>query len=213
MEIDRDSDVPVGVQLAWHLRALIARLEPGDRLPGVRDLAADTGVNVNTVRSVYARLEAEGMLASEHGRGTFVSGRARADRRMAGIVERAAHEARQAGLDPRDIAAALYVNREDDDAARRRALRREIASLEARLADTRPQDAPADVTPAKPAGGRILTLDELRALRAALAERVSKLEAADRVTVTVAREGASRATLTRADGAQPRVRWTLRPEA
>ena len=211
VEIDRESDVPVGVQLAWQLRARIAALQPGDRLPGVRDLAADTGVNVNTVRSVYARLEAEGLLASEHGRGTFVSDKAPADRRIAGIVERAAHEAREAGLDPREVAAALYVNREGDEAAQRRELRREIAALEARLADTRPHE-PADLKLEKPAGGRILTLGELRALRADLAERVSEQEAADQVTVTVAREGASRATLTRADGAQPRVRWTPRPE-
>jgi DNA-binding transcriptional regulator YhcF (GntR family) len=212
VEVDRDSDVPVGVQLAWHLRARIASLEPGDRLPGVRDLAAETGVNVNTVRSVYARLETEGLLASEHGRGTFVSDKSSADRRIAGIVERAAYEAREAGLDPRDIAAALYVNREGDEAAERRALRRDIAALEGRLADTRPQE-PADLKLEKPAGGRILSLDELRALRADLAKRVSDLEAADQVAVTVAREGASRATLTRADGAQPRVRWTPRPES
>ena len=61
--------------------------------------------------------------------------------------------------------------------------------------------------------GEVIEDDELRALRDGLAERVSALEAADQVKVTVAREGASRATLTRADGAKPRVRWTLRPES
>ena len=45
---------------------------PGDQLPSVRDLAAEAGVNVNTVRAVYARLEREGLVRSEQGRGTFV---------------------------------------------------------------------------------------------------------------------------------------------
>ena len=73
--IDRESDVPLGTQLAWRLRALIAtgRLAPGERLPGVRELAEDAGVNVNTIRSVYARLEEQGLLRSQHGRGTFVA--------------------------------------------------------------------------------------------------------------------------------------------
>ncbi|MEA2425769.1 MAG: hypothetical protein QOH13_2179 [Thermoleophilaceae bacterium] len=212
MDIDRDSDVPVGVQLAWHLRARIAALDPGDRLPGVRDLAGEIGVNVNTVRTVYARLEAEGLLASEHGRGTFVSDKAPGDRRMASIVARAAQEARDAGLDPREVAAALYVNREGDEQALRRGLRGEIAALEVRLADTRLHEPP-ELKLEKPAGGRILTLEELRALRDSLAERVSASEAADQVKVTVAREGASRATPTRTDGAEPRVRWTLRPQS
>jgi DNA-binding GntR family transcriptional regulator len=42
-------------------------------MPSVRELAESAGVNVNTVRSVYARLEAEGLVRSEHGRGTFVA--------------------------------------------------------------------------------------------------------------------------------------------
>src|SRR5947207_3034513 len=59
--VDPSDDVPVGLQLAWRLRALIAtgRLLPGDRLPSVRTLADWSGVNVNTVRAVYAKLEDE----------------------------------------------------------------------------------------------------------------------------------------------------------
>ena len=49
---------------------------PGDRLPSVRELADIAGVNVNTVRAVYARLESEGRVSSEQGRGTFVAARA-----------------------------------------------------------------------------------------------------------------------------------------
>jgi GntR family transcriptional regulator len=208
--IDRDSDVPVGVQLAWHLRARIAALQPGDRLPGVRDLAVQTGVNVNTVRSVYSRLEAEGLVASEHGRGTFVSDKAPADRRIAGIVERAAQEARDAGLDPREVAAALYVNREDDEQARRRSLRDEIATLERRLADTRPPESP-ELTVERPAGGRLLSLAELRDLRDDLAAKVRLLEDDARVAATEARARTTAASPSRSTAA--RVRWTPRTES
>ena len=48
-------------------------LKPGDKLPSVRELAVEAGVNVNTVRAVYARLESQGLIRSEQGRGTFVT--------------------------------------------------------------------------------------------------------------------------------------------
>jgi DNA-binding transcriptional regulator YhcF (GntR family) len=201
IQLDRDSDVPVGVQLAWHLRSLIGAggLTTGDRLPGVREFAGATGVNVNTVRAVYARLEAEGLVATEHGRGTFVAARAGADERLSDIVERAAREAQDAGLDPREVAAALFVNRPGaagaraaeepsvDEASVRQALRREIAELERRLADERlqrvgavPVEEQPRYTPATVTGGRILSLDELRAARDELRDRLTLLEGAER---------------------------------
>jgi GntR family transcriptional regulator len=75
LEVDRDSGVPVGTQLAWRLRSAIERgeLAPGDKLPSLRDAAAAAGVNVNTVRAAYAKLESAGVVATEQGRGTFVS--------------------------------------------------------------------------------------------------------------------------------------------
>jgi DNA-binding transcriptional MocR family regulator len=51
-------------------------LGPGDRLPSVREFADVAGVNVNTARAVYSRLESEGLVSSEQGRGTFVAARA-----------------------------------------------------------------------------------------------------------------------------------------
>jgi DNA-binding transcriptional regulator YhcF (GntR family) len=74
LRVDREAEVPLGTQLAWKLRRLIESgdLGAGDRLPSVRDAAAAAGVNVNTVRSVYGRLEREGLVSSQHGRGTFV---------------------------------------------------------------------------------------------------------------------------------------------
>jgi DNA-binding transcriptional regulator YhcF (GntR family) len=77
IRIDRHGDLPVGMQLTRGLRALIesGALAVGDRLPSIRELAPAMGVNVNTVRAAYARLEQEGLVQTEHGRGSFVSRR------------------------------------------------------------------------------------------------------------------------------------------
>ena len=74
--LDRESGVPLGVQLATTLEGAIrnGELNAGDQLPSVRQMASLAGVNVNTVRTVYGRLEQQGLLSSEHGRGTFVRG-------------------------------------------------------------------------------------------------------------------------------------------
>jgi DNA-binding transcriptional regulator YhcF (GntR family) len=83
LAVDRTADVPLGAQLAERIRAAVSdrALRPGDRLPSVRELAAAAGVNVNTARALYARLESEGIVRSEQGRGTFVAGDEAATRR------------------------------------------------------------------------------------------------------------------------------------
>jgi DNA-binding transcriptional regulator YhcF (GntR family) len=143
--LDRDADVPLGVQLAWALRAriLAGTLAPGDRLPALHRLAAETGVNTNTVRTVYQRLEHDGLVTTRHGSGTFVSaGREGAGHdALARLVADTAQAARDAGVDPRELAAAVYMGGEsasakpaDTEAAARRRLRAQIAALEHALA-------------------------------------------------------------------------------
>jgi DNA-binding transcriptional regulator YhcF (GntR family) len=80
LSVDRGTGSPLGEQLAGRIRTAVedGTLVPGDRLPSVRELADIAGVNVNTVRAVYARLESEGRVSSEQGRGTFVTARTRA---------------------------------------------------------------------------------------------------------------------------------------
>jgi GntR family transcriptional regulator len=75
LRVDRDSPLPLGAQLEARLHAAIAagELAPGAQLPSLRHVAAEAGVNVNTVRAVYTRLEAAGTVSTEQGRGTFVA--------------------------------------------------------------------------------------------------------------------------------------------
>jgi GntR family transcriptional regulator len=60
---------------------LTGKLAPGDRIPSVRELAADIEVNRNTVMRSYALMEQEGIIDNRRGIGFFVSEQAR--RRLA----------------------------------------------------------------------------------------------------------------------------------
>lgn len=73
--IDPDSPVGVAAQVRDRIALLIADgiLQPGDRLPPLRELASRLGINVNTLRVAYARLESEGLLQTRHGVGTTVA--------------------------------------------------------------------------------------------------------------------------------------------
>ncbi|MEW6278583.1 MAG: GntR family transcriptional regulator, partial [Candidatus Eremiobacterota bacterium] len=72
IRIQVDSTVPLVEQLQQELRRAIARGEvgPGDPLPPVRQLAADLGINWNTVARAYRALELEGLVSTARGRGT-----------------------------------------------------------------------------------------------------------------------------------------------
>lgn len=103
---DRGDELPVGVQLAWRLRALIyaGHLPAGERLPSFRRLAEWAEVNVNTVRTVYSDLEREGLVVSRQGRGTFVAEGAEPAPRLEEIAVGALSRARDEGLSPRELA-------------------------------------------------------------------------------------------------------------
>jgi GntR family transcriptional regulator len=103
---DPSDELPVGLQLTWRLRALIAsgRLGSGERLPSFRRLSEWAGVNVNTVRAVYAGLEREGLVASRQGQGTFVAEGIEAAPQLEQIATEALRRASEAGLSPRDLA-------------------------------------------------------------------------------------------------------------
>ncbi|MEI8017040.1 MAG: GntR family transcriptional regulator [Schlesneria sp.] len=87
------SGVPIYRQLMDQIRALVAsgRLKPGDRLPSVRQMAAELQVNMMTVSKAYAKLESDGVLERERGLGMRVpvgASREGGDATMVPVAER-----------------------------------------------------------------------------------------------------------------------------
>ena len=72
--LDRDSNTPLYQQIKTFLRQgiLSGSLAADTRLPASRQLAHDLDINRITVESAYAELEAEGLVFSRIGSGTYV---------------------------------------------------------------------------------------------------------------------------------------------
>jgi len=62
-------------QVADGIKELIARreLQEGAALPPVRQLAADLGVNLNTIATAYRELQKQGLITVKHGLGAVVA--------------------------------------------------------------------------------------------------------------------------------------------
>lgn len=73
-EVDESTALPVWVQLRNRIAYLIKTgyYHPGDQLPSVRTLAAETAINYNTVSKAYVNLEHDGYVRSVRGKGVFV---------------------------------------------------------------------------------------------------------------------------------------------
>jgi GntR family transcriptional regulator len=205
---DPSDELPVGLQLTWRLRALIAtgQLASRERLPSFRRLAGWAGVNLNTVRAVYEGLEADGLVVSRQGQGTFVADGIEAAPELEEIAAEALRRASEAGLGPRDLAvvamacaslpgegnaappAALpELGAESEAIEVRQELRRQIARLEAELAShTRYLKAELPTAPRR-AVAHVAGVQELEQTRDTL---IAQLSEARRAAERQAREEA-----------------------
>jgi GntR family transcriptional regulator len=206
--IDPGDELPVGLQLTWRLRALIAtgRLASGERLPSFRRLSEWAGVNVNTVRAVYAGLEREGLVVSHQGQGTFVADGIEAAEQLEEIATDALRRAHDAGISPRELAVVASacasmpggpgeapaepatdlpdLAGESEAIEVRRELRRQIARLEAELGSY-PHDLPRDLpTAPRRASAHVAGVEELEQTRDTL---IAQLSAAQRAAEQRAR--------------------------
>ena len=70
-----DSGRPIYTQLLEQIRILIisGRYPAGSKLPSVRDLAAESYVNPNTMQRALAELERSGLIYSQRTSGRFVT--------------------------------------------------------------------------------------------------------------------------------------------
>ena len=161
-------------------------------------MAEASGLNVNTVRAVYQRLEQKGLLESQQGSGTFVASTLPRPSAIGTIAADAAREAEATGVDPRDVAAALYVTIPQDGAARarqgsageeageaaparRRALRAQIATLERAIGEIEaehPGVAPRPTATRRLAGPTLLSAQELEQVRSTLVRRLAPVQSA-----------------------------------
>ncbi|MEM9773855.1 MAG: PLP-dependent aminotransferase family protein [Chloroflexota bacterium] len=75
LQITRNNQLAIYRQVAEQIRAQIntGQLPSGTRLPTVRSLSAELGVTPLTVHNAYNELQADGLIESVVGRGTFVS--------------------------------------------------------------------------------------------------------------------------------------------
>ena len=70
-----DSDRPIYAQLLERIQLQIVSgiYGPGDKLPSVRDLAAEASVNPNTMQKAFAELERSGLIETKRTSGRFVT--------------------------------------------------------------------------------------------------------------------------------------------
>jgi len=106
LRLDPASSMPPYEQLRAQISAAVerGRLLPGDRLPTVRELAAELGLANNTVARAYRELEAAGFVVGRGRLGTFVADvlpeRLTGERaRLAAAAREYAKRSRQLGFD------------------------------------------------------------------------------------------------------------------
>ena len=123
--IDARDKTPIYAQLERGQSAAIAtgRLQTGDQLPTVRQLAVELRINANTVAQVYSELERAGVLETRRGVGSFVAAspeRARSprehERRLRAFVTRVMADADAAGFSLDDVVSSLASQQHKGDA-------------------------------------------------------------------------------------------------
>lgn len=101
VEVDLAAGVPPYEQIRLQVLAHITarRLQAGDRLPAIRDLATDLGVAGGTVARAYRELEAAGVVTTRRRTGTVVAeGAVAAEAPMRAAAARFVTTARTAGM-------------------------------------------------------------------------------------------------------------------
>ena len=76
VHLDYRAARPIYAQIVDSIRGQIQAgiLASGERLPSVRELAAELSINPNTIQRSYRQLEAEGWIATMPGKGCYVCG-------------------------------------------------------------------------------------------------------------------------------------------
>ena len=105
---------PMYLQIMEQIKRRIAVCDwkAGEPLPSIRQLAVDLQVSVITVKRAYLELEREGVIATQHGKGSVVAARSDTAARLyeeelAKQLEQAAQLGRLLGISPKEMQARL----------------------------------------------------------------------------------------------------------
>lgn len=109
MDKKLDDNLPIYMQIMNRVRESIAagELQPGERVPSVRELAVHFEVNPNTMQRALTELEREGLLVSERTAGRYVT---KDESLISALKKNAAEEA--ADNFRREMAALGFTNEE-----------------------------------------------------------------------------------------------------
>jgi len=74
VHVDPNGHVPIYLQIIQQVKnaAAAGLLAPGDKLPSVRELSKQIGINPNTLARAYQELERDGVIETIRGVGTFL---------------------------------------------------------------------------------------------------------------------------------------------
>lgn len=117
IKLNRENGVPIYIQLKKQIKDMVEKgiLTKGDRLPPERELAEKLKISRNRVSTAYKELEAENIVNSHQGKGTFVAGKVVGIREMSRkdkllrIIDLALEEALALGFSFDDFLTIAYV--------------------------------------------------------------------------------------------------------
>ncbi|AIQ29663.1 MULTISPECIES: GntR family transcriptional regulator [Paenibacillus] len=117
MVIEFDNNQPIYLQIMNYIKGEIitGKLKPGDKIPSVRELAAELQINPNTVQRTFQELERETIVETRRGMGRYVTGREETiltiKKEMAqDVLDRFIRGMQELGFQGEDILAAVAEN-------------------------------------------------------------------------------------------------------
>ena len=107
MHLDYRDARPIYSQIVENFRRQIAAgvLQHGERMPSVRELAAQLAINPNTIQRAYRELEMLGYIASVPGKGSFVCAEPSANKEQPAwdALDAALKQLRQLGVSQEEV--------------------------------------------------------------------------------------------------------------
>ena len=116
IRIDPDSRTPIFLRTAHSIEHQVAtgQLKPGQRLPTQRELAIELHIDPNTAARAYDQLDADRVISTQQGRGTFVRERpntvhlsATRQANLQNLVDGIIRKAYSLGYSERELSAAI----------------------------------------------------------------------------------------------------------